>query len=68
MAVLLGADLSVESALEAVCSSGENGPLAALATRVKAEVLDRAGAGFPAYVIDAIHAGETSGALGAIFE
>lgn len=77
MAVLLGADLPVESALEAVRSSGENGPLAALATRVKAEVLDgqplaealdRAGAGFPAYVIAAIHAGETSGALGAVFE
>ncbi len=77
MAVLLGADLPVEAALEAVRSSGENSPLTALATRAKAEVLDgqplaealeRAGAGFPAYVIAAIHAGESSGALGPVFE
>lgn len=77
MAVLLGADLPVEAALEAVRSSGDSTPLTALATRTKAEVLDgqplaealeRAGAGFPAYVIAAIHAGESSGALAPVFE
>jgi general secretion pathway protein F len=63
MAVLLGADLPVEAALEAVRSSGDSTPLTALA-----EALERAGAGFPAYVIAAIHAGESSGALAPVFE
>ncbi len=77
MAVLLSADLPVETALEAVRASGDGSPLTAVATRAKADLLDGqtlamaledSGANFPAYVIAAIHAGEGSGSLSAVFE
>ncbi|WP_270725260.1 type II secretion system F family protein [Shimia sp. Alg240-R146] len=77
MAVLLSADMPVESALEAIRTSGDGTALATVATRARAslmqggtlaESLEEAGAGFPAYVTAAIHAGEGAGELATVFE
>ncbi|SFL05005.1 type II secretion system F family protein [Shimia haliotis] len=77
MAVLLSADMPLESALEAIRTSGDGTALSTVATRTRAslmqgstlaESLDSAGAGFPPYVTAAIHAGESAGELAAVFE
>ncbi|MGV6811837.1 MAG: type II secretion system F family protein [Brevirhabdus sp.] len=77
MAVLLGAELPVDAALEAVHSSGGGGAIAQLANHARASVLDgmalsaalaRANAGFPRYYIAALRAGESSGEIAAVFE
>lgn len=77
MAVLLGAELPVEAALEAVAGTGQGGALTRLADQARAAVLeglppsaalDRAQAGFPRYYIAALSAGERSGELAAVFE
>lgn len=77
MAVLLGAGLTSEFALEAVRSAGTDPALENLAARAKAALLDgqpvsaaleTSGAGFPPYYIAALRAGETSGDVGQVFE
>ncbi|TCK99852.1 type II secretion system protein F (GspF) [Shimia isoporae] len=77
MAVLLSAEMPLEAALEAIRTSGNGTTLSTVATRARAalmqgstlaEALEEAGAGFPAYVTAAIHAGEGAGELAAVFE
>lgn len=75
MAVLLGADLPAEAALEAVRQGGHPA-LDAVAARARAALMDgaalseaiaRSGAGFAPYVIASIRAGEAAGDTGAVF-
>ncbi|APZ54035.1 type II secretion system F family protein [Salipiger abyssi] len=75
MAVMLTADLPVETALEAV-GRGGHPALDAVAARSRAalldgdsltEALERAGAGFPPYYFAALRAGEAAGELAAVF-
>lgn len=76
MAVLQGAGLTSEFALEAVRSAGGDPAVETLAARAKAALLDgqplsaaldAAGAGFPPYFIASLRAGETSGDVGEVF-
>ncbi|MEO0370780.1 MAG: type II secretion system F family protein [Pseudomonadota bacterium] len=76
MAVLLGADLPVEAALEAVRQGG-HGVLDAMAAGARAalmdgaplsESLEKSGAGFAPYYLAAIRAGENAGDLPTVFE
>ncbi|MEP2716398.1 type II secretion system F family protein [Pseudophaeobacter sp.] len=76
MAVMLGAELPVEAALEAVRSGGHP-TLDALAAEARAALLDGAslsealaqtGAGFAPYYLAALRAGETAGELAIVFE
>ncbi|APX14291.1 type II secretion system F family protein [Tateyamaria omphalii] len=76
MAVLLGAELPVEAALEAVREGGQ-GTLDTVAARARASLMDGAplsealaqsGAGFAPYFTAAVHAGETAGDLPTVFE
>ncbi|WP_299193798.1 type II secretion system F family protein [uncultured Litoreibacter sp.] len=76
MAVLLGADLTSEAALEAVGSAGSSPQMERLAARSKAALmeghslsqsLEDSGAGFPPYYIAAIRAGEVSGDVDVVF-
>ncbi|WP_299628581.1 type II secretion system F family protein [uncultured Tateyamaria sp.] len=75
MAVLLGADMQVDAALEAVRQGG-HAALDAAAARARAQLMDGAtlsaalagsGAGFAAYYIASVRAGETAGDLGGVF-
>lgn len=75
MAVLLGADLPVDAALEAVRQGGHS-LLDTVAARARAELMDgatlsdallRAQAGFAPYYIASVRAGETAGNLGGVF-
>ncbi|WP_299693802.1 type II secretion system F family protein [uncultured Tateyamaria sp.] len=75
MAVLLGADMPVEAALEAVRQGGHRA-LETAAARARAQLMDGASlseslatsnAGFPAYCIASIEAGERAGDLGGVF-
>ncbi|MBE1291346.1 MAG: type II secretion system F family protein [Rhodobacteraceae bacterium] len=75
MAVLLGSDLAVDAALEAVRLGGDSA-LETVAARTRAALLDGAplslaldnsGAGFPPYYIAAVRAGEEAGDLAAVF-
>lgn len=77
MAVLLGSELSVEAALDAVIASKSSAAMQNFATRIKASLLDgyplsdaiqTAGGGFAMYYVAAIRAGETSGELTLVFE
>lgn len=70
LAVLLGAGLPAEAALDAVRNSGAGGAIEGVAARAKAALLDGAplsealehsGAGFAPYTAAAIRAGESSG-------
>lgn len=76
MAVLLGAGLTSEFALEAVRSGGGGAAMEGLAVGAKAALLDGqplsraladSGAGFPPYYIASVQAGETSGDVGEVF-
>ncbi|SFD68733.1 type II secretion system F family protein [Roseivivax sediminis] len=75
MAVLLGADLPAEAALEAVRTSGTGTAMDAMAARARASVMEGAalsdalaatGAGWPRYYIAALRAGERSGDTAAV--
>lgn len=75
MAVLLGADMPVDTALEAVRQGGHTA-LDTVAARARAQLMDGAalsealsgsGAGFAAYYIASVRAGETAGDLGGVF-
>lgn len=75
MAVLLGAEMPVEAALEAVRTGGHPA-LDGVAAQARAEVmdgaplseaLDRAGAGFAPYYLAALKAGEAAGETAAVF-
>ncbi|WP_338055556.1 type II secretion system F family protein [Shimia biformata] len=75
LAVLLGAELPADDALEAVRLGGDNA-LETVAARARAALLDGAplsaalegsGAGFPPYYIAALRAGEDAGDLAAVF-
>jgi len=75
MAVLLGADLPIESALEAVRQGGQ-GALDTIAARARAalmdgaalsEALETSGGGFAPYYIAAVRAGESAGDLSLVF-
>ncbi len=77
MAVLLGSDLSVEAALEAVIQTRSSAQMQGFATRLKAALQDgyplsdaiaRTGGGFARYYTAAVRAGETSGELSRVFE
>jgi general secretion pathway protein F len=78
MAVLLAADLPVETVLDAVRSSGGGASaMDSVAARAKvalmegsplSEALDKSGGGFPRYYIAAIQAGERAGDLATVFE
>ncbi len=76
MAVLLGAGLTSEYALEAVRSAGSSPAMEGLATTAKAalldgqplsEALEGSGAGFAPYYIASIRAAENSGDVGEVF-
>lgn len=76
MAVLLGAEMPAEAALEAVRVSGSTPALDAMAARARASLMDGAplaeaiahsGAGFPPYYIASVRAGEEAGDLAAVF-
>ncbi len=76
MAVLLGAELPVEEALEAVRQSG-HGALDAVAVGARAGLMDGAslsetlqsvGGGFAPYYIASVRSGETTGDLSAVFD
>lgn len=76
MAVLLTADLPVESALDAVRASGDNTAMESVAARAKvalmegqplSDALEHSGAGFARYYIAAIRAGEQAGDLATVF-
>lgn len=76
MAVLLAAELPVETALEAVRQSG-HGALDAVAAGARAGLMDGAslsealqsvGGGFAPYYLASVRAGENSGDLSAVFE
>ncbi|RDD64089.1 type II secretion system F family protein [Thalassococcus profundi] len=76
MAVLLSAELPVETALEAVRSGGSAGALDAVAAQARAglmegqalsDALEASGAGFARYYIAALRAGERAGDLAAVF-
>lgn len=75
MAVLLGAELPVDAALEAVRQGGHPA-LDAVAARTRADLLDgatlsdamtRAQAGFAPYYLASVRAGETAGNLAGVF-
>lgn len=75
MAVMLGAELPVDAALEAVRSGGHPS-LDAVAAEVRAALLDgaslsdalaQAGAGFAPYYLAALRAGEAAGELASVF-
>lgn len=75
MAVLLGADLPMEAALEAVRAGGASPAMDAVAARARAallegqalsDALDQSGAGFARAYIAALRAGERSGDAGAV--
>ncbi len=75
MAVLLGAELPVEAALEAVRQGG-HGALDSMAAGARAalmdgsplsEALEKSGGGFAPYYLAAIRAGETAGDLPTVF-
>ena len=75
MAVMLGAELPVDAALEAVRSGGHP-TLDAVAAEARAALLDgaslsdalaRAGAGFAPYYLAALRAGEAAGELASVF-
>ncbi|CUH89348.1 General secretion pathway protein F [Phaeobacter sp. CECT 5382] len=75
MAVMLGAELPVEAALEAVRTGGHSA-LDAVAAETRAALLDgarlsealsQAGAGFAPYYLAALRAGETAGELAVVF-
>ncbi|MEL7252744.1 MAG: type II secretion system F family protein [Pseudomonadota bacterium] len=75
MAVLLGAELPVEAALEAVRQGG-HGALDAVAAGARAalmdgsplsEALEKSGGGFAPYYLAAVRAGETAGDLQTVF-
>lgn len=75
MAVLLGAEMPVEAALEAVRQGGHRA-LETAAARARAQLMDGASlseslaasnAGFPAYFIASIEAGERAGDLSGVF-
>lgn len=75
MAVLLGAEMPVEAALEAVRQGGHRA-LETAAARARAQLMDGASlseslatsnAGFPAYYIASVEAGERAGDLGGVF-
>lgn len=77
MAVLLSAGLTAEAALEAVQGAGGAARIERLAAQARAgvmegeplaEALGRAGAALPPWYAAAIHAGEQTGDLGAVFE
>jgi general secretion pathway protein F len=77
MAVLLAADLPSDAALEAVRGSGVSGPISAIATELKAHVMEglplseallRADAGAAPFYLAAVRAGETSADLAMVFE
>jgi general secretion pathway protein F len=77
MAVLLSAGLPVDAALEAVRTTGGNGPLATFSIRTAARILDgqplsnaieAANAGFEPYFIASLRAGEVSGDVDQVFE
>lgn len=75
MAVLLSAEMPVEAALQAVGQGGHK-TLEAVAARARARLMDGArlseslatsGAGFPAYLLASVEAGERAGDLAAVF-
>ena len=75
MAVLLGAEMPVEAALEAVRQGGHRA-LETAAARARAQLMDGAtlseslsasNAGFPAYYIASVEAGERAGDLSGVF-
>ncbi|MEO0863384.1 MAG: type II secretion system F family protein [Pseudomonadota bacterium] len=75
MAVLLGADMPIETALEAVRQGGHRS-LETVAARARAQLMDGSplsealagsGGGFPAYYIASVEAGERAGDLGGVF-
>ncbi|WP_415918921.1 type II secretion system F family protein [Tateyamaria sp. SN6-1] len=75
MAVLLSADMPVEAALQAVGQGGHKA-LEAVAARARAQLMEGArlseslvasGAGFPAYLLASVEAGERAGDLAAVF-
>jgi len=77
MAVLLGAGLTAEAALEAVQSAAGAARIERLAAEARAglmqgeamaDALDRAGGALPAWYAAAVRAGEQSGDLDAVFE
>lgn len=77
MAVLLGAGLPADAALETLRASGGAAAIEAAAAEAKAALMEgeplshalqRAEAGFPAYYIAALRAGEGSGEVAAVFE
>ncbi len=76
MAVLLGAGLTSEAALDAVGTAGSSPAMEAMAARAKSalmegqslsDALDDSGTGFPPYYTAAIRAGEVSGDVDAVF-
>ncbi|GGX70477.1 type II secretion system protein GspF [Tateyamaria omphalii] len=75
MAVLLGAEMPVEAALDAVRQGGHKS-LDTVAARARARLMDGAtlseslagsGGGFAAYYLASVQAGENAGHLGAVF-
>lgn len=77
MAVLLGAGLTSEQALEAVRGAGAGPAMESLAAGAKAglmdgqplsDALEASGAGFPPYYVASVRAGERSGDVGAVFQ
>ncbi len=76
MAVLLGAELTAEAALEAVRSGSQNA-LDTVAAQARASLMEGAtlsdaladtGAGFPPYYLAALKAGEDAGELATVFQ
>lgn len=76
MAVLLGAELPVEAALDAVRASGHTPVMDGVVARTKvallegspvSDALEQSGAGFPRYYIAALRAGENAGDLATVF-
>ncbi|WP_412552892.1 type II secretion system F family protein [Shimia sp. MIT1388] len=76
MAVLLGAELTAEAALEAV-RSGSQSALDTVAAQARASLMEGAtlsdalaetGAGFPPYYLAALKAGEDAGELATVFQ
>ena len=76
MAVLLGADLPIEAALDAVIESEGSARMRAFAAELKAatlegyplsDAIDRGRGGFAPYYTSALRAGESSGDLDAVF-
>lgn len=77
MAVLLGAGLTSEAALDAVATAGSSSAMEGLASRAKAalmegqslsDALEESGSGFPPYYTAAIRAGEVSGDVDTVFK